>query len=98
MRCFCKRRPIVSNNRCCHSLKIKNPRWTNEKPKVKCLCSWQKFHEKVNFSSQNPTFPEKSVFCPPKFLMTFLVVSSDFSNFHPVFVKSYRKPLLIPYF
>jgi len=69
-----------------------------KKPKVKFLCSWQKFHEKVNFSPQNPTFPEKSVFCPPKFLMTFLVVSSDFSNFHPVFVKSYRKSLLIPYF
>src|SRR6218665_972882 len=36
----------------CHSTKIKNPRWTNKKPKkrkVKFLCNWQKFHEKANF-------------------------------------------------
>jgi len=45
------------------------------------------FGKKSNFSRKNPTFPEKSVSFPPKFLMTFLVINSKL-----------RKQQLILYF
>src|SRR6218665_2571299 len=66
----------------CHSEKIKNldgPIKNPRKPKVKFLCNWQKFHENATFSGKNPH--EESVFNPPKFLMTFLVINSDFQIF-----------------
>src|SRR6218665_568176 len=45
----------------------------------------------TNFSGKNPTFHEKSVFYPPKFLITFFKISDDlffshqpgFYHFHP---------------
>jgi len=42
---------------------------------------------------RNPTFPEKSVFSPPKFLMTFLVISSDFQIFTPFYWPKIQKTI-----
>jgi len=66
---------------------MKNPRWANKKPKVKFLCNWQQFHEKINVVPQKKLFRKKCLLST-KISDDFLVNSSDFSNFHPVFVKT----------
>src|SRR6218665_3642378 len=38
---------------------MKNPRWANKKPKVKFLCNWQQFHEKINVVPQKKLFRKK---------------------------------------
>src|SRR6218665_1572341 len=35
-----------------------------------------------------PTFSQKFMFHPPKFLMTFFVIDSNFFNFPPIFTKT----------
>src|SRR6218665_3066945 len=59
--------------------------------------------KKNNFSPKSPTFPEKSVFCPPKFLMTFessamifqifTLFSSKATESHYKFLTFRQKPL-----
>jgi len=61
-----------------------------KKPKVKFLCNWQKFHEKINFSPKSPTFPEKVSFVRQNFLWLFSR-QLWFFKFSPCFRQKLQK-------
>ena len=78
---------------CCHCIKIKNPRLVNKQTQK---TQGQISSLQLAVASLKPQFfPEKIMFYPPKFLMTFFshqLWLSMFLTFPPIFAKA-TKPL-----
>jgi len=74
---------------------MKKPRWANKKTKkkqgrisLKMPVISDFFTENVTFSRNIPTFPQKVIFYPPKFLMAFFSHQLKISNFHLIFANN----------
>ena len=74
---------------------MKNHRRTNETPQKN---PGQISMQLAYILGKYPTFPEKSVSSPAKFLITFFSHQLWFSNFPPFLDQKLRKQQLIPYF